>query len=226
MFMKEINILDSALSSLSDTERQLLSLLKTQTTKNEVISFINNYHIEDEPSVSTFLLNELMDKYQIQRAEVLESPRIRGLVAFFRFQNVTAIMQYPDEKILDADMALKIKYPDVIRPFSAKKGFLDQRLLRNLAGKRYTKTVLNRLVPTKLQNKVYLISTDDVLLDLIYLEIYRSLQNGQNKDSIILHIYDLHRYYTDRKPSVALRLSLIKMRLRHFLGRIKRWALK
>ncbi|MDO5449145.1 MAG: hypothetical protein Q4F70_06020 [Clostridia bacterium] len=218
----------NALASLSDTERQLLFLLtKKEAEKEEVIDFLKHYDIESKSSVSTFLLNELLDRFQMQNGDDPSIPRIRGVADFYRFQNATAIMQKQgDEAILDADLVLKIRYPDQIRPFAASQGFLDRGSLTRIAGKSYADKVLKKLEPVKLHNKVYSIPEESILPDLIYLGLYRSSELKQNTCNTICYMYDAYRYCAGKKPGICLRMAILTKEMQHKAGQVIRWLLR
>lgn len=225
--MKRNKLIADALAMLTDTERKLLCLLTEETaTGEEVIDFLNHYEINGESAVSTFLINDLLDKYRLQEYDIPSIPRIRGVSEFYRFQNATAIMRQPaDEPFVDIDLYLKIKYPDDIRPFPTFQVFLDRKGLVYLTGRKYADKVLNRLEPAELQNKEYFIPEDSFLPDIVYMGLYRSVRYKQNKAGTLCYLYDRHRYCSGKKPSLALRLSLLKQNIRHRLGRVKRWLL-
>lgn len=216
-----------AISSLSDTERKLLFLLTDgNATKKDAVDFLVYYDIDNETAVSTFLLNDVMAKFQLQGLDCPAISRIKGVANFYRFQNVTALMQLmANEPVLDVDLVLKLRFPDDIRPFTPLNVFLNKRRFRGVVGMIHANKVLKKLVPVKMQNKVYLIPEDIFLPDMVYAGLYRSLQYEHNRSNAVCYLYDLYRYFPDSRPSGELCFSIFIVEIRHILGRIKRWIL-
>lgn len=226
--MKNSRIVKQALSALTATERELFSLLaKDDLRKDEVTGFLDRYKIDDESSVSTFLINDLLDKCHLQESDHSSVPRIRGVSAFYRFQNATALMRLPaDEVIADLDLFLKIRFPDEVRPFPAAQARFDRAGLIATTGKACAEKVFSGPVPVKLQNREYLIPDDRFLPDIVFLGLYLALHRGRNRQNLLCYLYDVYRYCPDRKPRFGLRFSVCKKKIRHRLGRVKRWLFR
>lgn len=226
--MKSNRIFKRAFSELTDTERELFFLLTGEkTTRENVIDFLHKYKIDEEPSVSTFFINDLLNRFQLQEEESPFIPRIRGVATFFRFQNATALMHQPGgELITDPDLILKIRFQDEIRPFPASQAVLDQNVLKHLAGTGYRNRISKETVSVRLKNREYLIPKDSFLPDILYLGLLWAIRYGQNKNNVLCYLYDIYRYCEGKKPSKWVRFSALKMELRHKAGRIKRWRLR
>lgn len=225
--MMSSKIAGRAFSALSGTEREVLSLLTAEKgTKEEFLGFLARYDIDNQASETTFLLNELLDRYRLQASDDPIIPRVRGLADFYRFQNATALMRQPaNEAVVDADLYLKLRFPDDIRPFSALQPFLSREELKSIAGGRYAALLLKNTVSVDLHNNGYRIPEDRFMPDMIFLALYRSLRAGGNKRSTVCYLYDLYRYCPDKKPGLLLRFSILKKQLRRKAGGIKRWLL-
>lgn len=217
-----------AYKKLTDAERELYDLLtQDKCGKSEVLGFLQRYDIDHETAVTTYFINFLLDRFQLSEADHPSIPRIRGVAAFFRFQNATALMKLPTNEIItDVDLALRIRYSKDIRPFSAVQSFSNQNSFRKLFAGSYVKKALKCPVTVKMQNKEYRLPADKYLPILLYGWLYRACRYRYNRNAVICYLYDIWRYCDDYKPGIGLYRSLGKMELRHWGGTVKRWFLK
>lgn len=221
-------LLNDALSALTDTERKLIDLLtRSDVVKEEAAGFLKQYDIDRESSVATFLLNDLLDRFSLGETDSPSVPRIRGLTDFYRFQNATAMMRRPPDTVtVDADLLLRIRHPDTVRPFGAAHPFMDEKGLAGLIGKKRAGRILKDPEPVRLMNRAYLVPKERYVAEIIYLELYRALRYGQAGCNLICYVYDVYRYCEGKKPEIGFDAAILKINLRHKLGKVKRWLLK
>lgn len=226
--MKSNRIIIHSSKALTNTEKCLLTLLtKENATKDDVIEFLKHYDIDFEIASTTFLINDLLDRFDIQKSDNPTIPRIRGLSEFFRFQNATILMNHmTNEVIFDTDFILKILYPNTIRPIHSCYQFLEKEEFVSLAGMKFANKLINGAKKVKMLNKEFLIPPEQYLLDIIYLGLYRSIKYNKNRENAICYIYDIYRYCNEMKLTNELQFSIQKTEIRHMFGRVKRWFLK
>lgn len=226
--MKNNRIIKAALATLTESERKLVWLLTHESARREdVLSFLSCYDIDNESAVSSFLINDLLDRYGIEATESECVPRIRGLKEYFHFHNTTALMKCPaGQTLLDVDLYLKHRYPNEIRPFTALDGFISAERFSALFGRRYTKSILETAKTVGVQNRQYLLPDDRYTADIVTLGLYYSLRWEGSASRTVCYIYDMYRYCSDKKPTIRARALIVRKSIRHKLGRIKRWLLK
>lgn len=226
--MQNNRIIEKAIATLTESERKLIWLLTNEKIcKKDVLSFLTSYDIDNETAVTSFLINELLDRFEIEAGESECVPRIRGLKEYFRFHNISAVMKCPTgQTLLDVDLYLKLRYPNEIRPFTSLDGVISKERFSSLFGCYYTKKILSTLKPVRLQNREYLIPDDYYLADIVTLGLYYSMYCGGSAAKTICYIYDMYRYCSDKNTTAGLKLIIVRKSIRHKLRRLKRWLLK
>ena len=226
--MKSKKIINKAFSSLSKKEQELFNLLNSSDlTKENVLIFLNDYDIESESASISFLINELIDRFDINEADSPLIPRIKGLKEYFHFNNATALMNRKDEEvILDLNLYLKIQHPEVTRPFSVKTTFLTKEYLEFFFGKKYIKKLIDNSIKVKFQNKEFSIPEEKHLNDIIFIGLFLAATYQMNESNTLSYLLDVNRYCKDLKISGTLSRKITFKNIRHKLGGIKRWNSK
>lgn len=227
--MKNKRIIKAALAALTESERRLLQLLTNDSAgREDVLSFLAGYDIDNETAVSSFLINELLDRFGIGAAESELVPRIRGLKEYFRFQNAAAVMQTPCGTVItDADLYLKLRYPDEIRPFTAQDA-AGQRgeWIPCIYGASYTKRLLHSARAVTVQQREYMLPEERYLPDLLLHKLKCAAQGGDSSGRALCWLYDMHRFCGSSGRTVYASLGIGMEIAGHLAGRIKRWLLK
>ena len=200
--MKNNIIIRQASEALTNGERELLFFLTDRTAKKQdIISFLNRYDIDQESAASSFLMNELIDRFCLEEQDSPIIPRIKGLKNFFHFHNAAVMARLSsDEVILDPDLYLKIRFPDKVRPFTMMETFLSKRDSYDLFGGKFTDRLLSDTVLIKVQRNVFTVPDEKHLLDMLYFRLYLSLRVSQRGGDLLLYLYDLDRYCSGRTP--------------------------
>lgn len=226
--MRSNRIIRQAFKTLTDGEKELFSLLTGKATeKQDVITFLNHYDIDNEAAASSFLINELLDRFGPDEQDSPIIPRIRGLKEYFHFHNAAVMARIPSgETIVDHNLYLKIMHPDEVRPFTSVDRLMSRNDYDSIFGKGLAVRLLKDAVSTGIQTKEFIIPEERHLVEIINLELFLALADNSDTGSLLTSLYDMERYCKDEKPGAYVAGLLAVRGVRRRLGRVKRWLLR
>lgn len=215
-------LLKKAIKYLTATEKELLGLLTAPDhTKADILNFLHGYDIDSEKASDTFLINELLERYDISEEESPLIPRIKGVKEFYRFHNINALKTLTgNAQIYDVDLFLRLTNKDTVRPFTPNDILLNDKNLSDLLGHTYAGKITNSLRDIKTANNTFRLPDEKYLTDLLFIRIYYSIIYKELDFNYACYIYDILRYSGNTCPGINVYFFIIRRSTRHFFGYI------